>query len=78
VERRAAEHRRSWWRTRAVPWHFDRYLLTTGYNEVINQRQFGLPDLRWPTSYRYPDRTYRDELRRLPPPVPDSFRTFTR
>jgi glyoxylase-like metal-dependent hydrolase (beta-lactamase superfamily II) len=47
----------------AVPRRFDRYLLTTGYNEVINRRQFGLPELRWPTSYRYPDRTYRDELR---------------
>jgi glyoxylase-like metal-dependent hydrolase (beta-lactamase superfamily II) len=46
----------------ALPRRFDRYLLTTGYNEVINQRQFGLKDLRWPTEYRYPDRTYRDEL----------------
>jgi glyoxylase-like metal-dependent hydrolase (beta-lactamase superfamily II) len=46
----------------ALPRRFDRYLLTTGYNEVINQRQFGLKDLRWPTDYRYPDRTYRDEL----------------
>jgi glyoxylase-like metal-dependent hydrolase (beta-lactamase superfamily II) len=47
----------------ALPRRFDRYLLTTGYNEVINQRQFGFPNLRWPTEYRYPDRTYRDELR---------------
>ena len=47
----------------ALPLRFDRYLLTTGYNEVINQRQFGLENLRWPTDYRYPDRTYRDELR---------------
>ena len=46
----------------ALPRRFDRYLLTTGYNEVINRRQFGLEDLRWPTDYRYPDRTYRDEL----------------
>ncbi len=37
--------------------------MTAGYNEVINQRQFGVPGLRWPTEYRYPDRTYRDELR---------------
>jgi len=29
---------------------------------VINQRQFGLRNLRWPTEYRYPDRTYRDQL----------------
>jgi glyoxylase-like metal-dependent hydrolase (beta-lactamase superfamily II) len=47
----------------AVPRRFDRYKLTAGYNEVINQRQFGLRDLRWPTEYRYPDRGYRDELR---------------
>jgi glyoxylase-like metal-dependent hydrolase (beta-lactamase superfamily II) len=47
----------------ALPRRFDRYLLTTGYNEVINQRQFGARGLRWPTEYRYPDRTYRDELR---------------
>jgi alkyl sulfatase BDS1-like metallo-beta-lactamase superfamily hydrolase len=37
-------------------------VLTAGYNEVINQRQFQLPDLRWPRDYRYPDRTYRDAL----------------
>jgi alkyl sulfatase BDS1-like metallo-beta-lactamase superfamily hydrolase len=41
-----------------MPARFDRYLLTAGYNEVINQRQFGLPDLRWPREYRYPDETY--------------------
>jgi hypothetical protein len=29
---------------------------------VINQRQFGVPGLRWPVEYRYPDRTYRDRL----------------
>lgn len=46
----------------AVPLRFDRYVMTAGYNEVINQRQFGLPDLHWPRQYRYPDRTYRDEL----------------
>lgn len=45
----------------AVPQRFDRYKLTTGYNEVINRRQFGVPDLRWPREYRYPDRTFRDE-----------------
>jgi len=47
----------------ALPRRFDRYRLTPGYNEVINRRQFGLSELRWPTDYRYPDRTYRDELR---------------
>ncbi|MBV8982662.1 MAG: MBL fold metallo-hydrolase [Acidimicrobiia bacterium] len=46
----------------ALPARFDRYILTAGYNEVINQRQFRAPNLRWPTEYRYPDRTYRDTL----------------
>jgi alkyl sulfatase BDS1-like metallo-beta-lactamase superfamily hydrolase len=46
----------------ALPARFDRYILTAGYNEVINQRQFQLPDLRWPREYRYPDRTYADAL----------------
>ena len=44
----------------ALPHRFDRYILTAGYNEVINRRQFGFTDLRWPTEYRYPDETYRD------------------
>ncbi|MFZ0171570.1 MAG: alkyl sulfatase dimerization domain-containing protein [Acidimicrobiales bacterium] len=46
----------------AMPARFDRYVLTGGYNAVINQRQFGIPELTWPTEYRYPDRTYRDHL----------------
>ncbi|WP_067174395.1 alkyl sulfatase dimerization domain-containing protein [Microtetraspora niveoalba] len=46
----------------ALPARFDRYILTNGYNAVINQRQFQVPDLTWPTEYRYPDVTYRDEL----------------
>ena len=46
----------------ALPARFDRYVLTAGYNEVVNQRQFSMPDLRWPREYRYPDRTYRDAL----------------
>jgi alkyl sulfatase BDS1-like metallo-beta-lactamase superfamily hydrolase len=41
---------------------FDRYLLTAGYNAVINQRQFRAPDLLWPIDYRRADVTYRDEL----------------
>lgn len=45
-----------------VPARFDRYRLTHGYNTVINRRQFQLPDLDWPTSFRRPDRLYRDEL----------------
>jgi alkyl sulfatase BDS1-like metallo-beta-lactamase superfamily hydrolase len=44
----------------ALPLRFDRYVLTAGYNEVVNRRQFQLPDLVWPRSYRYPDVTYRD------------------
>ena len=47
----------------ALPRRFDRYVLTAGYNEVVNQRQFSMPELRWPREYRYPDRTYRDALR---------------
>lgn len=46
----------------AVSARFDRYVLTNGYNAVINRRQFQVPDLQWPTSYRHPDRTYRDRL----------------
>jgi alkyl sulfatase BDS1-like metallo-beta-lactamase superfamily hydrolase len=46
----------------ALPARFDRYILTAGYNEIVNQRQFQLPDLRWPREYRYPDQTYRDAL----------------
>jgi alkyl sulfatase BDS1-like metallo-beta-lactamase superfamily hydrolase len=46
----------------AVPARFDRYRLTAGYNGVINQRQFRLPNLSWPTNYRYPDKTYTECL----------------
>ncbi|HEX9993458.1 MAG TPA: alkyl sulfatase dimerization domain-containing protein [Acidimicrobiales bacterium] len=46
----------------ALPARFDRYRLTAGYNGVINGRQFRMPGYQWPTAYRYPDRTYRDEL----------------
>jgi glyoxylase-like metal-dependent hydrolase (beta-lactamase superfamily II) len=42
----------------AVPARFDRYQLTAGYNAIINARQFGMPGLKWPTRYRYPDETY--------------------
>jgi alkyl sulfatase BDS1-like metallo-beta-lactamase superfamily hydrolase len=45
-----------------LPRRFDRYILTAGYNEVINQRQFAAPNLRWPREYRYPDETYEEEL----------------
>lgn len=46
----------------AITARFDRYQATAGYNEVINQRQFQLPNLRWPTEYRYPDETFADRL----------------
>jgi alkyl sulfatase BDS1-like metallo-beta-lactamase superfamily hydrolase len=45
-----------------VPRRFDRYKLTAGYNAWINRRQFGTPDLEWPTEYRYPDETYREAI----------------
>jgi alkyl sulfatase BDS1-like metallo-beta-lactamase superfamily hydrolase len=45
-----------------MPARFDRYRLTAGYNTAINRRQFGVDELEWPLDYRYPDRTYRDEL----------------
>jgi alkyl sulfatase BDS1-like metallo-beta-lactamase superfamily hydrolase len=44
----------------AMPRRFDRYILTAGYNGIINQRQFQVPGLRWPVDYRYPDETYVD------------------
>jgi alkyl sulfatase BDS1-like metallo-beta-lactamase superfamily hydrolase len=43
----------------SLPARFDRYVLTAGYNAWVNRRQFGIPDLQWPTDYRYPDQTYR-------------------
>lgn len=46
----------------ALPRRFDRYVLTAGYNQVVNRRQFSMPDLTWPREYRYPDQTYRDRL----------------
>ncbi|MFF0774935.1 alkyl sulfatase dimerization domain-containing protein [Nonomuraea wenchangensis] len=46
----------------AVGDRFRRYVLTNGYNAVINQRQFQADDLRWPAEYRHPDVTYRDAL----------------
>ncbi len=45
----------------AVTERFKRYQLTAGYNETINQRQFGFP-VQWPTEYRFPDRTLTDRL----------------
>ncbi len=52
----------SWPQTRiiahdACPARFDRYLLTNGYNGVINARQFGFDAPVFPQDYRYPDET---------------------
>ncbi|TML77125.1 MAG: MBL fold metallo-hydrolase [Actinobacteria bacterium] len=48
----------------AMPARFDRYVLTAGYNSIVNQRQFGFPQpVPWPTSFRDPDVLYRDVLR---------------
>jgi alkyl sulfatase BDS1-like metallo-beta-lactamase superfamily hydrolase len=41
---------------------FERYVATAGYNGIINARQFQAAHLDWPTTYRYPDDTYRDTL----------------
>ena len=41
-----------------LPRRFDRYIMTAGYNEIINRRQFAVADLEWPREYRYPDETY--------------------
>lgn len=46
--------------------NFNRYRRTPGFQGAINSRQFiGLrdpADFDWPTEYRYPDITYRDQL----------------
>ena len=41
-----------------LPRRFERYVMTAGYNAVINRRQFGVESLEWPIEYRYPDETY--------------------
>ena len=60
----------------AVAERFDRYILTAGYNSIINQRQFvgsriggrrrqgaaAAPQVVWPTEYQYPDTTYHQTL----------------
>ena len=45
-----------------VPPRFERYVLTAGYNGVINQRQFQFSRPFWPTEYRHPDEVYRAQL----------------
>jgi len=46
----------------AIDRRFDRYVLTAGYNAVINRRQFQIANLQWPVEYRRPDVTYRTHL----------------
>ena len=41
---------------------FDRYKKTGGYNGIINQRQFRLPEPRWPSEFRTPDLSYQSSL----------------
>lgn len=47
---------------------FRRYILTAGWNDIINFRQFragpegGRAGVQWPTQYVFPDTTYRDCL----------------
>jgi alkyl sulfatase BDS1-like metallo-beta-lactamase superfamily hydrolase len=44
---------------RATAARFDRYKRTSGYNALINSRQFGMPS-QWPSDFVYPD-TYFDD-----------------
>jgi len=41
----------------ACPERFERYVLTNGYNAIINQRQFGFPAPVFPKHFRQPDET---------------------
>ena len=43
----------------SVAARFDRYKLTQGYNGIINQRQFRLPEPMFPSEFHYPDEPYR-------------------
>jgi alkyl sulfatase BDS1-like metallo-beta-lactamase superfamily hydrolase len=47
---------------RTVGARFDRYRATTGYNGLINARQFSIA-ASWPTEYDYPDTVYDQALR---------------
>lgn len=46
----------------ACPPRFERYVLTAGYNGVINQRQFGFEKPMFPRHFRHPDRLVGDRL----------------
>lgn len=43
---------------RHLPQRFERYVMTAGYNQIINRRQFAVANLEWPLVYRFPDETY--------------------
>ena len=45
-----------------LPAPFRRYALTHGYNEIINQRQFGSDKLRFPNDFDWPTLTFRDGM----------------
>jgi alkyl sulfatase BDS1-like metallo-beta-lactamase superfamily hydrolase len=45
----------------AVPARMARYNETAGYNQIVNQRQFGIP-MRWPTDPILPTDVYDDSL----------------
>jgi glyoxylase-like metal-dependent hydrolase (beta-lactamase superfamily II) len=45
-----------------LPVRFERYVMTAGYNQVINRRQFAVANLTWPLEYRFPDETYEHDL----------------
>lgn len=58
---------KGWPRTRVIaheacPARFDRYIMTGGYNGIINQRQFDLPSPLFPKEFRYPDVTLSDHM----------------
>lgn len=44
-----------------IPHRMARYVETAGYNEVINERQFGAP-IQWPTNPILPTDTYDDRM----------------
>ena len=48
----------------AIVSNFERYARTTGWNTAINKRQFALDldGFRWPSEFRAPDVTYRDDV----------------
>jgi alkyl sulfatase BDS1-like metallo-beta-lactamase superfamily hydrolase len=51
-----------------IPWHFDRYRRTLGWNAAINRRQFDRPGIAidagmpWPADFRRPDVLFPDRL----------------